>query len=84
MALLVTGGFPRFAVPAPVVAGIRSRRIAISCSALSSPPKRDGQPASVDWVEATNSFFEQDSRPIMLFDGIYSKIFFLITLLLFR
>ncbi|KAF6152745.1 hypothetical protein GIB67_021405 [Kingdonia uniflora] len=24
----------------------------------------------VDWVEATTSFFEQDSRPIMLFDGV--------------
>ncbi|KAG4961617.1 hypothetical protein AAZX31_13G345200 [Glycine max] len=27
------------------------------------------QPRS-DWVEATNSFFDQDKRPIMLFDGV--------------
>ncbi|XP_061359802.1 DCC family protein At1g52590, chloroplastic [Gastrolobium bilobum] len=30
------------------------------------------QPRSeaVNWVEATSSFFEQDKRPIMLFDGV--------------
>ncbi|XP_050286443.1 DCC family protein At1g52590, chloroplastic isoform X3 [Quercus robur] len=25
---------------------------------------------SMEWVEATSSFFQQDSRPIMLFDGV--------------
>ncbi|KAK9060456.1 hypothetical protein SSX86_021160 [Deinandra increscens subsp. villosa] len=34
---------------------------------LSSPP-RGGE--AVDWAEATSSFFEQDTRPIMLFDGV--------------
>ncbi|KAJ7951891.1 Dcc family protein chloroplastic-like [Quillaja saponaria] len=31
-----------------------------------SQPRGD----EVDWVEATSSFFEKDSRPIMLFDGV--------------
>jgi hypothetical protein len=30
-----------------------------------SQPRND----TVNWVEATSSFFEQDKRPIMLFDG---------------
>ncbi|KAF8400654.1 hypothetical protein HHK36_013953 [Tetracentron sinense] len=38
----------------------------ISPLATLSPPP-DGV---VDWAEATSSFFEQDSRPIMLFDGV--------------
>ncbi|KAM0020206.1 putative DCC1-like thiol-disulfide oxidoreductase family [Helianthus debilis subsp. tardiflorus] len=39
------------------------RRSSVLAS-LSSPPE------AVDWVEATSSFFEQDTRPIMLFDGV--------------
>ncbi|XP_027187315.1 DCC family protein At1g52590, chloroplastic isoform X2 [Cicer arietinum] len=31
-----------------------------------SQPRSDG----VKWVEATSSFFDQDKRPIMLFDGV--------------
>ncbi|KAK4780370.1 hypothetical protein SAY87_016476 [Trapa incisa] len=34
-------------------------------ASLSTPRKE-----AVDWVEATSSFFERDSRPIMLFDGV--------------
>jgi len=30
-----------------------------------SQPRSD----NVNWVEATSSFFDQDKRPIMLFDG---------------
>ncbi|KAH7866515.1 hypothetical protein Vadar_021334 [Vaccinium darrowii] len=32
-------------------------------------PLRGGETA-VDWVESTSSFFEEDTRPIMLFDGV--------------
>nr|XP_043624158.1 DCC family protein At1g52590, chloroplastic [Erigeron canadensis]XP_043624159.1 DCC family protein At1g52590, chloroplastic [Erigeron canadensis]XP_043624160.1 DCC family protein At1g52590, chloroplastic [Erigeron canadensis]XP_043624161.1 DCC family protein At1g52590, chloroplastic [Erigeron canadensis] len=42
------------------------RRWAVQAS-LSSPPR--GVEA-VDWVEATSYLFEQDTRPIMLFDGV--------------
>ncbi|KAL5698020.1 hypothetical protein ACHQM5_029109 [Ranunculus cassubicifolius] len=46
-----------------------SRRQKLTCAAvLSSPRKSEGE--VIDWVEATSSFFEQDSRPIMLFDGV--------------
>ncbi|XP_048233563.1 DCC family protein At1g52590, chloroplastic isoform X1 [Ricinus communis] len=31
-----------------------------------SPPSS----GTVNWVEATNGFFERDARPIMLFDGV--------------
>ncbi|KAG6429979.1 hypothetical protein SASPL_108038 [Salvia splendens] len=37
-------------------------------AALSSPPRRNSP--AVDWVKETASFSEQDSRPIMLFDGV--------------
>uniref|UniRef100_A0A7N0ZUT7 Thiol-disulfide oxidoreductase DCC n=1 Tax=Kalanchoe fedtschenkoi TaxID=63787 RepID=A0A7N0ZUT7_KALFE len=35
-------------------------------SATLSPAKS----VSEDWVEATSSYFDQDTRPIMLFDGV--------------
>ncbi|XP_058113215.1 DCC family protein At1g52590, chloroplastic [Magnolia sinica] len=35
-------------------------------SATLSPTRDD----AVDWVKTTSSFFEEDSRPIMLFDGV--------------
>ncbi|KVH93029.1 putative thiol-disulfide oxidoreductase DCC [Cynara cardunculus var. scolymus] len=44
-----------------------SRRRSAVLANLSSPP-RGGE--ALDWVEATSSFFEQDTRPIMLFDGV--------------
>ncbi|KAG6426025.1 hypothetical protein SASPL_110238 [Salvia splendens] len=50
----------------PVTAPLR-RQFHVS-AALSTPP-RSNSPA-VDWVKETASFFEQDSRPIMLFDGV--------------
>ena len=50
----------------------RSRRI--STFATLSQPRGD----AVNWVEATSRFFENDTRPIMLFDGkIKSVILFL-------
>ncbi|CAA3025471.1 Hypothetical predicted protein [Olea europaea subsp. europaea] len=64
MALLVPVGCTRF--PVPLRAHVYpSRRLCHTISAtLSSRPK------AVDWVEKTSSFFENDSRPIMLFDGV--------------
>lgn len=64
MALLVPGGgCARLAISHPAQV---SRRTAVV--ATLSPPKRD----KVDyWVDATSSFFEPDSRPIMLYDGNY-------------
>nr|XP_025611121.1 DCC family protein At1g52590, chloroplastic isoform X2 [Arachis hypogaea]XP_025673055.1 DCC family protein At1g52590, chloroplastic isoform X2 [Arachis hypogaea] len=38
----------------------------VSTFATLSQPRSD----SVNWVEATNTFFLQDKRPIMLFDGV--------------
>ncbi|KAM6585924.1 hypothetical protein CsatB_012926 [Cannabis sativa] len=32
-----------------------------------SPPRADD---GVDWVKATSTFFQKDTRPIMLFDGV--------------
>ncbi|XP_052287436.1 DCC family protein At1g52590, chloroplastic isoform X5 [Citrus sinensis] len=63
MALLVPGGgCARLAISHPAQV---SRRTAVV--ATLSPPKRD----KVDyWVDATSSFFEPDSRPIMLYDGV--------------
>ncbi|CAK8535680.1 unnamed protein product [Lathyrus sativus] len=43
---------------------LRARRV--KTLATLSQPQSDG----VNWVEATSSFFEQDKRPIMLFDGV--------------
>ncbi|OWM78264.1 hypothetical protein CDL15_Pgr015083 [Punica granatum] len=63
MALLVPGGVgsARITVPASARLSRRFRTLA----SLNAPPKD-----SVSWVEATSSFFEGDSRPIMLFDGV--------------
>ncbi|PIA42472.1 hypothetical protein AQUCO_02000131v1 [Aquilegia coerulea] len=50
---------------------VHVRRTRLSpCATLSSPPSRTTTSDTVDSVEATSSFFEQDSRPIMLFDGV--------------
>ncbi|KAI4331213.1 hypothetical protein MLD38_029419 [Melastoma candidum] len=43
----------------PVLAGRKLKVLA----AVSSPPNED-------WVKATPGFFDQDNRPIMLFDGV--------------
>ncbi|KAE7997336.1 hypothetical protein FH972_001980 [Carpinus fangiana] len=61
MALLAPGGCARICVPRP--AHVRQRGATF---ATLSPPRGHAG----DWVEATSSFFEQDTRPIMLFDGV--------------
>ncbi|KAF8026747.1 hypothetical protein BT93_F3276 [Corymbia citriodora subsp. variegata] len=62
MALLVPGGCARLSPSSSL--RVRNRRFA--AFATLSTPQKD----AADWVEATSSFFEQDSRPIMLFDGV--------------
>lgn len=62
MALLALGGCARICAPRP--AHVRHRG-AFAFATLS--PSRGH--AAGDWVEATSTFFEQDTRPIMLFDG---------------
>ena len=43
----------------------------ITTSATLSPPNTQIKVGNnIDWIEATSSFFEHDSRPIMLFDGV--------------
>ncbi|XP_062156554.1 DCC family protein At1g52590, chloroplastic [Alnus glutinosa] len=64
MALLALGGCARICVPRP--AHVRHRGAAFAFATLS--PSRGH--AAGDWVEATSTFFEQDTRPIMLFDGV--------------
>ncbi|XP_059457379.1 DCC family protein At1g52590, chloroplastic [Corylus avellana] len=61
MALLAPGGSARICVPRP--AHVRQRGATF---ATLSPPRGHAG----DWIEATSSFFEQDTRPIMLFDGV--------------
>ncbi|KAF9615723.1 hypothetical protein IFM89_026138 [Coptis chinensis] len=62
MALLVPAQCVRLRVSRPA----HTRRTMSPFATLSPPQRSD----AVDWVEATSSFFEQDSRPIMLFDGV--------------
>ncbi|KAH7565055.1 hypothetical protein JRO89_XS09G0121700 [Xanthoceras sorbifolium] len=62
MALLVPGGgCARLGVSLP--AQVSKRRTVIA--ALPRPERE-----TVDWVDATSSFFQNDSRPIMLYDGV--------------
>ncbi|CAH2036500.1 unnamed protein product [Thlaspi arvense] len=58
MAILIPASFGRLTVP--------SRGLRVSASANPRTLRRD----SVDWVKETSSFFEEDKRPIMLFDGV--------------
>ncbi|KAL0415335.1 UNVERIFIED_CONTAM: DCC family protein, chloroplastic [Sesamum latifolium] len=67
MALIVPVNCARLTVPRRAHVSARRRRFGVSAT-LSSPPRGDA--AVVDWVKETASFFEQDSRPIMLFDGV--------------
>ncbi|GMH15927.1 hypothetical protein Nepgr_017768 [Nepenthes gracilis] len=46
------------------------RLTATAVIAAAAPPGGGGGVTVVDWAEATSSFFEGDSRPIMLFDGV--------------
>ncbi|KAL0547491.1 hypothetical protein IC582_017427 [Cucumis melo] len=65
MALPLSGRFPApFLPPSMRKAGMLLHPIA---SASLSPITKD---ETIDWVEATSDFFEKDTRPIMLFDGV--------------
>ncbi|GMN50033.1 hypothetical protein TIFTF001_019193 [Ficus carica] len=44
-------------------------RRSLTAFATLSPPSSRGD-VVVDWVEATSGFFQKDTRPIMLFDGV--------------
>ncbi|CAO2815268.1 unnamed protein product [Amaranthus hypochondriacus] len=59
MATMFTGGLTM----AAVIPRHRSRTPRMSLQASRGEN-------SVDWVEATSNFFDKDSRPIMLFDGV--------------
>lgn len=56
MAILAPASFGRLTVPSRA-------QVRVRVSASANPR------TSVDWVKETSSFFEQDKRPIMLFDG---------------
>ncbi|KHG21771.1 hypothetical protein F383_04241 [Gossypium arboreum] len=60
MALPLSNGCTRLTLSPPA----RFRHRSTIFATLS--PSR---PDTVNWVEATSSFFDQDTRPIMLFDG---------------
>lgn len=60
MAILIPASFGRLTVPTRAQVSLR-----VSASANLRTFRRD----SVDWVKETSSFFEEDKRPIMLFDG---------------
>ncbi|KAH6758744.1 putative thiol-disulfide oxidoreductase DCC [Perilla frutescens var. frutescens] len=63
MALIV----PVSCTPARLSARVVSRRQFRVSAASSTTPRSN---TAADWVKETASFFEQDSRPIMLFDGV--------------
>ncbi|CAI9114001.1 OLC1v1037465C1 [Oldenlandia corymbosa var. corymbosa] len=56
-------------VSPPAHVGFRRHTIPTTYATLSSQTPTTGE-KEVDWVEATSSFFQNDSRPIMLFDGV--------------
>lgn len=64
MALLLPGGCIRVRPPLSLSRPAHVRR-KLTTFATVSPTRGE----SVDWVQATSSFFEDDTRPIMLFDG---------------
>ncbi|XVF24806.1 hypothetical protein REPUB_Repub13aG0159500 [Reevesia pubescens] len=61
MALRLSSGCARLTFSPP--AQLRNR---LTVFATLSPSRHD----TVNWVEATSRFFDQDTRPIMLFDGV--------------
>ncbi|KAF3450873.1 hypothetical protein FNV43_RR06962 [Rhamnella rubrinervis] len=61
MAFMIPGGCVGLGVSRP--AHVKRR---LTAFATLSPPRSD----VVDWVKATSGFFEKDTRPIMLFDGV--------------
>ncbi|KAM7254013.1 hypothetical protein ACFE04_031695 [Oxalis oulophora] len=65
MALLGGGGYAGLAVVSPR-AHVSRRFTTFANMTVSTPQQGD----KVKWVEATSSFFDNDSRPIMLFDGV--------------
>ncbi|KAH7547391.1 hypothetical protein FEM48_Zijuj01G0304800 [Ziziphus jujuba var. spinosa] len=65
MAFVIPGGCVRLGVSPPRRAHIKRR---LTVFATVSPPR--GRDDVVNWVKATSGFFEQDTRPIMLFDGV--------------
>ncbi|XP_047329814.1 DCC family protein At1g52590, chloroplastic isoform X2 [Impatiens glandulifera] len=48
----------------------RRHRLNASSIVTVSLVQPSGSEQSVDWREATSSFFDRDTRPIMLFDGV--------------
>lgn len=46
------------------------RRASLSGASITAPPMAVPATGEADCVKATAGFFENDSRPIMLFDGI--------------
>ncbi|XP_022153577.1 DCC family protein At1g52590, chloroplastic [Momordica charantia] len=64
MAIPVPGRIPARFLPPPQ-AQARPRH-SIAFASLSPATKGE----TIDWIEATSDFFEKDSRPIMLFDGV--------------
>ncbi|XP_027123410.1 DCC family protein At1g52590, chloroplastic [Coffea arabica] len=69
MALIPPAGCARLTVSPPALLRVRRPSVPNTYAAISSPTRTAGDDA-VDWVEATSSFFQKDSRPIMLFDGV--------------
>ncbi|KAL6134340.1 hypothetical protein ACLB2K_066572 [Fragaria x ananassa] len=65
MALLLPGGCIRVRPPLSLSRPAHVRR-KLTTFATVSPTRGE----SVDWIQATSSIFEDDTRPIMLFDGV--------------
>ncbi|CAK7333249.1 unnamed protein product [Dovyalis caffra] len=66
MAILGPGSWTSLRWTPTATSTMHIKRRSAAFAALS--PRRNDN--TVNWVEATNSFFEKDSRPIMLFDGV--------------
>ncbi|XXG55889.1 hypothetical protein AAC387_Pa03g3448 [Persea americana] len=69
MALAVALLFPARCARLHVSIPAQDRRSRRPCASHSASGGNSNEYA-VDWVKASSSFFEQDSRPIMLFDGV--------------
>ncbi|KAI7985934.1 DCC family protein [Camellia lanceoleosa] len=70
MALVIPVGCAGLSASLPAYVRHRRRATSIATTTFATlSPLRRGE-AAVDWAEATSSFFEKDTRPIMLFDGV--------------
>ncbi|KAF5932359.1 hypothetical protein HYC85_028530 [Camellia sinensis] len=70
MALVIPVGCAGLSASLPAYVRHRRRATSIATTTFATLSPLRGGEAAVDWAEATSSFFEKDTRAIMLFDGV--------------